>query len=210
MANQVMRLWVDTSRKSLVVSDLSTVSAPRPIFVQGDTLTLVIVLLDPNAAGGIKAPWSRVSVSGLSCRVGIGTPTSAVGTAAPGIFQNSFTLDVTNNTLTGTLYITPATVASLLGSATSGDSTLEIEIAEGGNYSTVYCGSCTLLAELIESAAAPPGVPSDTYMTTNESLAAFVRKIGLAGESVTLTSPDGTKQCILYVDDNGQFHADAV
>jgi hypothetical protein len=60
---------------------------------------------------------------------------------------------------------------------------------------------------LIEGAAAAPA-PADSYMTANESLATFARQNGTAGQSITLTSPDGTKQVILYIDNDGLFHSD--
>lgn len=210
MANQVLRLYVDTARRALVVSDRSTQPAPRLGFTQGDTVTLVITLLEPNASGGISSPYSKVSVSGLTVRLGIGTPSASTGSSAPSIYQNSFTADTTANTLTGTLYVTPSAVQTLLGSNVTGESTLEIEIAESGNYFTAYSGPVTLYAELIEAAGATPSTPGDTYMTTGESIATFVRKSGAAGESITLTSPDGTKQVILYIDNTGTFHADVV
>lgn len=207
MANQVLNLWVDTRARKLVKSFTDDGPAPALSFVQGDTVTLVITLLQPNASRTITAPYVKTDVSGLTCKVGIGTPTATTGSGTPGIFQNSFTLDETNNTLTGELYITPSTVQTLLGSATSGTSTLEIEIYEDGNYTTAFSGPVTILAELIEAATDDP-TPSDTYLTANEMAATYVKKVGAAGEMITLTSPSNTYQAILYVDDNGIFHAD--
>lgn len=210
MANQVLRLYVDTARRALVVSDRSTQPAPRIGFTQGDTVTLVITLLEPNSSGGISSPYTKVSASGLTLRVGIGTITPATGSTAPSIYQNSFTVDTTANTFTGTLYITPATVASLLGTNKTGEGDFEIEVSESGNYSTVFSGAVTLYGELIEAAGAEPSTPGDTYMTAAECLATFVRKIGEPGAGYTLTSADGTKQCVVYLDNNGAVHQDVV
>lgn len=211
MANQVMRLYVDVDR-SVLVESLTSRTTIRPTFVQGDTVSLEVYLLERNPTGGIAAPYSKVSVNGMSLRVGIGTPSAATGTSAPGIFQNTFTADTVNNKLTGSLYITPATVASALGSALSADSILEIEKSEGGLYNTVFQGPCTLRAELIEAATAPVATPTDTYMTSAESRASFVgwnnTDANSYGKPIVLTSPSGTHTVTLWVDDNGVFHAD--
>jgi len=209
MASQVLRLYVDTARKVLVASQISTAAVRLPAFVQGDTVSLVVQLLEPNPAGGIVAPYSIIPVSGLTLRIGIGTPTAATGSASPGIFQNTFTLDTTLNTFTGTLIITASTVQTLLGSATEGQSTFEIEVSESGNYTTVFQETCTLKAELIEGTATPPA-PVDSYMTANETIATFVPKNGSPGIGFTLVSADGLQTILIYCGNDGTLHADPV
>lgn len=204
MASQVLKLFVDTARKTLVESNINKAVVRPPAFVQGDTVALVVQLLLPNPTGGTSAPYSVIPVSGLTLRVGIGTPTAATGSGAPGIFQNAFTLDSTLNTFNGTLVITPATVATELGAATEANRTFEIEVAEGGNYTTVYQEPVTLKAELIEGAATPPP-PADAYMTQNETLATFVKRDGGAGEGFYLTSANGLHRAFVYLADDGTF-----
>lgn len=212
MATQGIKLYVDVDRGVLVES-LTSRNIVKPTFVQGDTVTLQIYLLERNTTGGITSPYSKSGVSGKALRVGIGTPTAASGSGAPGIYQTTFTADTTNNVLTGNLYITPATVTSLLGSATSKDATLEIEKAEGGLYQTVFQGPCLLLAELIEAAAPPAPEDQDSFMTAAETTATFVKwnntETEDRGKSIVLTSPDGTHTVSLWVDNDGVFHADA-
>lgn len=213
MASTPLRLFIDLDGKTLVQSQTNATAFNLPALVQGDTVPLEIMLLKRSStypsAFGSNAPFTVVAVSGLTLKVAVGTPTAATGSTAPGIFQNTFSADTVNNLLTGELYITPATVASLLGTATSGTATLEIEVSEGGTYNTVFQSSVTIKAELIEGAATPPA-PTDSYMTALESTATFAKKIGEPGDTILLKSPNGVYGVLIYVDDAGALHTDSV
>jgi hypothetical protein len=57
--------------------------------------------------------------------------------------------------------------------------------------------------------------PVPTYTMSDEEIRALVASrvllgVNSAGASFTLTSPDGTKKVLVWVDDNGTFHTDPV
>jgi hypothetical protein len=211
VANQVKRLYIDTSSNKLVKSAISTAPITDFFFVQGDTVTLIIQLLEPNPSGGIVAPYSTVILTGLSFRVGIGTASSVIGSGIPGIFQSSFSIDSSLNTATGILYIEPTAAATLITPTLKANAAdFEIEVSEGGNYSTVYSGSIQLRAELIEAASPPVPSPGDTYLTANEINANYLSKAGIAGESKLWISANGSFKVLQYLGDDGVMHFDPV
>lgn len=62
---------------------------------------------------------------------------------------------------------------------------------------------------LQDQGSTPPDDSTDEFWTAIESDARFVKKIGLAGESITLVSPDGTKAGTLSWDDAGELKVDS-
>lgn len=209
-----LSIFIDLDGKSLVQSATDATAYTLPALVQGDTVQFEVTLLrrtsSYNAAFGAAAPFSTVTVAGLSLRVAIGNPTAATGSGTPTIFQNTFTLDTNTNKFTGELELGASACSTLLGSATSGTFTLEIEVAESAKYTTVFQGGITLKAELIEGAATNPPVPSTSYYTAPETDATFVKKFGAAGDGFYLVSPDGTKRAFVYLDDDGTLKASPI
>lgn len=208
------KLFVDVDGGQLVEGLNSPAATELPPFVQGDTIELSIYLLRRSSAypvslGGLS-PFSKINPSGLSLRVGIGTPTSAVGTGSPIVYQNSWSIDSTEQCFVGTLYFTPSACATALGSATSVGLTLEIEVAESGAYSTVLQAPVTLKAELIESTAPEVSQPQDEFYTKAQVNALFMPRAGEAGLQLVLKSPSGTKTCYIWLDNDGVLHQDIV
>jgi len=210
VANQVLRLYVDTARNRLVESSTSEAAFGALRLIQGDTVTLVIQLLEPNPSGGKLHPYSVVPLAGLTLRVGAGLVTSAVGTALPTIYQTTWAINTTLNTATGTLYNDPTAMAGLLAGQKDGITDFEIEVSEGGNFTTVFYGTTALRAELLESGT--PGSPpaGETYLTANESIATFLTKAGVAGESKLWISADGAFKVLEYLGNDGMMHYDPV
>lgn len=207
-------LYIDVDGGMLVESETSTAEATLPAFVQGDTVALSIYLLRrsdsyPVAIGGLS-PFSKINPSGLALRVGIGTPTSAVGSGSPIVYQNSWSIDSNEKCFNGTLYFTPSACATALGSSTSVQLTLEVEVAESGAYSTVLQTNITLRAELIESTAPEVAQPEDEFYTKAQCNALFMPRTGEAGSQLVLKSPSGTKTCYIWLDDGGELHQDIV
>ena len=207
-----LRLFVDVDGKSLVSGVNDPAEFRPPTFYQGDTVSVEVTLLRRTAyynSTVAGAPFERISIAPLSLRIGIGTPDAAVGSGAPVIYQNEFTKDTTANKFGGEMFFSPSAVATLLGSATTATSTIEIEVGEDGKYTTVYQGPITIAAELIEEpTTASPPPPGDSYYTRAETNALFVKRDGGAGDVIILRSPDGSKICTLWLDNDGVLHQD--
>lgn len=208
MAATPLALFFDLDGKTLVSSDTNASSYSLPAFFKGDTVPLEITLLKrtsnyPNNYSG-SPPFTKISVAGLGLKVALGP----IGTT-PTIIATSWTQDTTNNKLTGTLYIDPTAAATILGSAAVASTIFEVE-AYDGTYYTVFQDTCTLRAELIASGTPGPAPAGDRYLTYSEALSLFARLLGEAGQTITLTSPDGTRQRVLGVNNDGTGKDDII
>lgn len=208
------KLFIDADGGALVENASSTAPATLPPFTQGDSVELSIYILRraeayPVALGGLS-PFSKINPSGLALRVGIGTPTPTVGSGSPIVYQNSWTIDSNENCFVGTLYFSPTACATALGASTSVQLTLEVEVSEGGTFSTILQAPVILRAELIESGEPESPQPTDEYYTKNQCDALFVPRAGENGLQLVLKSPSGARTCYIWLDDDGLLHQDIV
>ena len=204
----LLKLYVDTERNKLVKSASSTQEVTLPTFFQGDVVPISVTLLAPKTTGGIADPYSIVTDS-YTIKIGLTTPHPTAGQET--VHTNSnLTQNGDTNEHEGTLLLNANGVGTLLGSTTSATAQLEIEARTGsGTYSTELMREVTVKADGLKTST-PVDLASDTYPTTAEANATFVSKIGTAGDSITLVSPDGTKGIILYCTNNGEFKSDNI
>lgn len=163
-------------------------------------ITVMTVATNANA----YSPFTKfVPHSGLSmvCKVALANGT-ILSSGTSTYNSGTDTLDLVMD------FNTAEMVAAITGQ-TSISPYIEFELNDGSNKLTAYQATITVKKEYIVSGAASPN-PLDVYLTESQSNGRFVRKIGQAGESITLMSPDGTKQCLLYIDNAGAFHADTI
>ena len=203
MVGNALTLWLDMAGNRLVESDTLNSDFALPRFYRGDVLPLKIFLLERT--GSIRTPFTRVTDATLTVTAGIvppAAPTSSI------LAQASLTF-LTDH-WEGTLDLGTAEIVTLLGSATEAGTTFEVEVAAGtGERSTEYQAAVTVRADGFQSGTPAP-VAGVTYPTHAEVSAGYVKKVGAAGEGITLTSPDGTKQAILWLTNDGEFRADPV
>ena len=204
----LLKLYVDTERNKLVKSSTSTQEVTLPTFFQGDVVPISVTLLEPKTGGGIADPFSIVTDS-YTVKIGLTTPHATSGSET--VHTNSnLTQNGTTNEHEGTLLLNATGVTTLLGSGTSATAQLEIEARTGsGTYSTELMREVTIKADGLKSST-PVNLATETYPTTAEATATFAAKIGSAGDSITLVSPDGAKGIILYCTNDGEFKSDNV
>ena len=68
---------------------------------------------------------------------------------------------------------------------------------------------CSVKAQGITTGV-PDSVPGVTFPSWPEANATFVKRVGLAGESFKLVSPDGSKSGLIYWGDDNSLHAEAI
>ena len=203
----LLKLYVDTERNKLVKSSTSTQEVTLPTFFQGDVVPISVTLLEPKAGGGISDPYSIVGDT-YTVKIGLTTPHATSGSET--VHTNSNLTQSATNEHEGTLLLNATAVTTLLGSGTSADCQLEIEARTGsGTYSTELMRQVSVKADGLKTST-PVDLASETYPTTAEATATFAAKIGEAGDSITLVSPDGTKGIILYCTNDGEFKSDNV
>jgi hypothetical protein len=203
----LLKLYVDTERNKLVKSSTSTQEVTLPTFFQGDVVPITVTLLEPKAGGGISDPYSIVG-DAYTVKIGLTTPHATSGSET--VHTNSNLTQSAENEHEGTLLLNATAVTTLLGSGTSADCQLEIEARTGsGTYSTELMRQVSVKADGLKTST-PVDLASETYPTTAEATATFAAKIGEAGDSITLVSPDGTKGIILYCTNDGEFKSDNV
>ena len=203
----LLKLFVDTERNKLVKSSTSTQEVTLPTFFQGDVVPITVTLLEPKAGGGISDPYSIVG-DAYTVKIGLTTPHATSGSET--VHTNSNLTQSATNEHEGTLLLNATAVTTLLGSGTSADCQLEIEARTGsGTYSTELMRQVSVKADGLKTST-PVDLASETYPTTAEATATFAAKIGEAGDSITLVSPDGTKGIILYCTNDGEFKSDNV
>jgi len=203
----LLKLFVDTERNKLVKSSTSTQEVTLPTFFQGDVVPISVTLLEPKAGGGISDPYSIVG-DAYTVKIGLTTPHATSGSET--VHTNSNLTQSATNEHEGTLLLNATAVTTLLGSGTSADCQLEIEARTGsGTYSTELMRQVSVKADGLKTST-PVDLASETYPTTAEATATFAAKIGEAGDSITLVSPDGTKGIILYCTNDGEFKSDNV
>jgi hypothetical protein len=203
----LLKLYVDTERNKLVKSATSTQEVTLPTFFQGDVVPIAVTLLEPKSGGGISDPFSIVTDS-YTVKIGLTTPHATSGSET--VHTNSNLTQSATNEHEGTLLLNATGVTTLLSGGTSASAQLEIEARTGGGtYSTELMREVTVKADGLKSST-PVDLASETYPTTAEATATFAAKIGSAGDSITLVSPDGAKGIILYCTNDGEFKSDNV
>jgi len=203
----LLKLYVDTERNKLVKSSTSTQEVTLPTFFQGDVVPISVTLLEPKSGGGISDPYSIVG-DAYTVKIGLTTPHATSGSET--VHTNSNLTQSAENEHEGTLLLNATAVTTLLGSGTTADCQLEIEARTGsGTYSTELMRQVTVKADGLKTST-PVDLATETYPTTAEATATFAAKIGEAGDSITLVSPDGAKGIILYCTNDGEFKSDNV
>lgn len=198
-ASATRKIFVNLSTKRLQVSDAKSGEFVLPQFNKYETVPFEVVIVEPSRiALGIDR-YSRVDISNLSLSIALN---DTFDDASPLAYQNTFTKDEENNVFSGELAINTAALNSWLGSSDSKVAYFEIEIQEGTARNKIFTGQVTVQNSVTQVGASVPS-PIDEYLTKAQTSAQFVQKILPAGEQITITSPSGTYQRILGVDDGG-------
>lgn len=193
-----LKVYVNTGLKVLQYSRTSGRIMSLPDFRKYESVPLEIVLLesDPdNQIDGFIVP----DISNITLRVAIH---SAYDTATPLAQQETWTKDTAARTFTAELALNTAGMNSFIGASETKQGYFEIEALEGTARRKVYVALVTLKNAVQQSATTAP-TPVAEYITRAEVNASYVKNVGDAGQTVTVTSPGNTWQRIIGVGDDG-------
>lgn len=193
------RIFVNWFSKKLQISDRKSGEFVLPVFNKYETIPLEVVIVEPDTANTGIDRFARVDISNLSLSVSIN---DTFDDSSPLAQQTSWTKDEDNNIFTGELALNTAALNTYIGSSDSKTAYLEIEIQEGTARSKVFTGT-VILQNAVTTVSTTAPTPLDEYYTKAQTTAQFVQKVLPAGEQITLTSPSGTYQRIIGVDDGG-------
>lgn len=193
------RIFVNWFTKRLQLSDKKSGDFTLPAFMKYETVPFEVCIVEPDLTGTGIDRFSRVDISNLSLSIAIH---SGFDTASPLAYQNTFTKDEELNVFSGELALNTSAMNTYIGSDSTKSAYIEFEIQEGTARSKIYIGTITLQNAVTQVSTTAP-TPSDEYFTKAQTTAQFVQKILPAGEQITITSPSGTYQRILGVDDGG-------
>lgn len=202
-------IFVDAQNRTLVTGLLENTIIQRfPTLRQGEAPTIQIEFLNPSSTPSLLAPFTVADFTGYTMKVGIcaGSPTGGADTLLA--YQDSWTL--ASGIWSALLDCNTVNMATALAAVASLECTIEIELTPpAGSPIKIFQGPVTCESAVIDNTSTTPGA-AQTFISRAEAIAAFVKKVGDAGETITLTSPDGTKQGLLYWGDDGAFHAENI
>jgi len=202
-----LKVYIDTRRKKTVKSDSDPSFETLPVITQGEVYNLNVYFVE-DSGQGIANPFDLVTLSGLGLEVSVGNKNPVAAKSTPAIFQNSFSVNTTLNRFEGSLTIADSDAETLLGSNTSVKTSISFKIIDGSTEQD-YIFDVVLSASVAPSSNTAP-TPAIQYVTKTGGDQTYVKVVGSAGSVIILTSPDGTKQIALGVDDNGAFTSDVI
>ena len=212
----VINLFNDVANNRLVEGLSSKTVVTLRDSYQGETLSFRIFPVVP-IVGAVVAPFfSQVSVSNILYRMAIGARAGAESLLAA---QPTWTAvigpdaDGLSNYLYADLNLNTTAMNTAIGSLTTLDTSffeLQFSIASAP-WRVGYQAPFRITATVMDvSGAISLPMPAANYPTWEQVGAAFVRRVGWAGENFSMISQDGSKSGLVYWGDDGAFHSDAI
>lgn len=202
-----IRIYNDIQNRKLVVSNADGTNTSFPTLVQGEQPVLNLFFMEP-ADAGLTDPFDFVNFTGATIKLGIiaGAPTGGPDTLIA--YQPTWA-QITNG-WQARLDCNTLGISNALNGNDDVGCTVEIEVTESGGYPVKYFqGGCTIKSAVIDSNSVG-SVTLSIPLSLAEGDARYAKKIGLAGETITLVSPDGTKAVLLGCNDDGTFRTDLI
>lgn len=181
----LLKLSID--RQNRVLAEFNGTSSILPALFAINSQAVQVQVVDP--AGDLTAPYAAVDMTGYGLRVIIGTDPGDGSAPAilAGTYEAGFTWDSTNLWFSGVLGINTAEMAQALGDSGSMSAVLEVNLTNGGNYETILQQSVVIEKNIDAQLSTAPS-PSDTYLTTAQTIALFKTGTG-SPEGVVTASP---------------------
>jgi hypothetical protein len=178
----------------------------NPVF-QGSILQLRVYPVRPTPRN--SAPFfTKEDISNLSLRIMLGARgggeniLAAQYTWAKNNAEGYFYADLNLNT---------APMNAAIGASEVFTTYFEIALGNGGIYRTVAQFQVQILATVKDPDGAPVEVPGlGPYLTAADAAAIFVKRRSDPGETITLVSPDGSRERILGCNDDGSAQDDVI
>lgn len=181
---------------------------PVPAFIQGDTPSVRIWLLNRSPSYPAGAPFSLIGTDALTLEVAIGRK---IGNATTYYTQQfAWTADPSGLFWTASLPMNTAEITALIGANQSATAWLEVKVldaATGGLPRTVLQLAVTIQAAVIKDGAVVV-LPGLTPLYAEQAGQLYLTRV-ITG-AITLVNANTGKKVALYVDDDGQLKGDAV
>lgn len=206
MATNPIKLAIDRQTKTLIQFPGFAISIPD--LFQSNTVDFEVQSYDTP---GITAAPPPVDLAAYGLRMAIGdTPTGTAGGPAPFTTQTAWTWDSVNKKFVGSIALNVAAIDTFLGPAAQKTAYLEINLTIAGTRITILQTTFLIKAVVDEGTSTVP-TPTDSYMTKNEVLATFVKKVSDPGEVQVKQSPDGTSWGVeIGVNNDGTVSLNAI
>lgn len=211
-----LKFCIDTSSRKRVEGVNSRAEVQLPELVQADVIPLNVFLLKSLANTGRAPYYSVIPVSGLGLSVSIGDITGAYGVMS---YQDTWTLvtasddDGEVNYFAGNLSLDYTAMNTRFAAEQVSRFTtyFKVDVSIGGNWTTVYQKPVVI----VKAARTHTGgeiLPEDaiTYLSKLEASNTYVKRYMGAGETIILTSQDGTKQVELGCSNDGGLTANEI
>ena len=197
-----LNFYINTFSKAMQASPASGSIFTPPPFYQGDILPVQVQILTPNSAGGANS-YTFPDISNTSIEATMGAQPVGNVADAPFMTQYAWTKNIANGIFTANFDFTSASVDAFVGSAPNRQAWLQFTILEGASKQTIWGGLVQINATAIKNVApgAPP--PGQINLTLQDALQRFPQFKRLAGQQDTWLSPDGTRQRIIGVNNDG-------
>lgn len=205
MAAAYLELFCDIVNRKLVSGVISSAAFVLNDLYQGDKLSIRFWPLRPTNAA-VRSTFAKVDIDSLSLRLAIGAAAGAESLLAS---QTTWSKQYDDGAQTGYLYadldLNTTEMNAAIGSASFITSFIEARLSDSGVERVVFQQAIRVLAGVITpSGSGSLPLPETTYFTQAEVLALFAQLApNGAGRTITLTSPDGTKQRIIGVNNDG-------
>lgn len=219
MAVNDLVLTVDIVNKVLVALN-GTPTALPPQF-QTNTANLQIFCVVPSQTSlpigtGTSIAYLVQNMAAFGLRAAVGA--TPEGESAPGgspgpapiALQTIFNWDAVSQSFLGTLSLNSVAVDDFIGEASQQTAFFELNLTIAGTRITILQTAFLLKANVDQTAGGAAPTPTNDFYTKEDSDNRYVKKVGLAGETFILTSPDGTKQLEIGVDNNGELSTNLV
>ena len=202
MANAVSLLAInlDATIGALVFSKTNPTPITLPVLYSEDRLDLEVALL--KRVGVASTPFYEVqTLTGWALTVAVGT------SGTPLAQQATWTANADNTLLRGVLDLNTSGVNALTDGQTV---TFEVKFSNETTGTTHRVQVTVSIRKSVLTTGVLAEPAGDAALGRLEAKRTYVLKQGAAGEGIVLTSADGTKQGLLYWDDDGSFRAEPI
>lgn len=199
-----LTLYIDVVNKTLLKTANGPVITELPPFYYSATMDLLIYPRQKNPVTDRDNPYIAFDWTDYTCSAELGVADADSDTVPAAVTTTFSDIDAGKS---GSFNLNTLGVAELLGEKESVQAFFEIKATPtGGSADVVLQLQVELRGVVLDGEALPPSVRPD-YITRDEALALFAKKIGLPGETIEFTSPNGTKWRVIGVR-NDESHQD--
>jgi len=204
-----LKLTVDWFNKTLIRSSTSQTPFILPSFFQGDIVPFQVTIVEPDPDGSIN-DYLKPDISNMALKLAVGAqPVGTAGTPTPFVTQFTWSKNTQESFFYADVAFNTGDLDTWLGSNSSKEAYIELEITELSAVTTIYQGTVTIKAELIEGTTASVQ-PGETALSLEAARQMFCPRMLEPGGQLIFPSLDGTKRTVLYTDDDGSWHEDTL